>query len=268
MRSLLLAHLAAVLVQASSLAAQATADQARLTLSLGIGGTSGGGNLWRVGQQPLAIDSVTVDTLAVGRRFRSSLAVVFSGTYFPGNHFGFNVEAQLLGLGTRDDCTIVSAGGFTRLFTTDVCSTINNSTRSATSAALSVGGIYRVWSRARIHPYVRANAGFVVSQESFIRTQGIYTDASMTSSTVTLYEDSHASTVQPYFSAGGGLVAVIAPGYQVRLEARNNWVRVPAITGPTAIQGVVPQSQVVGRQTFTFLVNFDVVLERKRGRRY
>jgi hypothetical protein len=250
----------------TALCAQATADQARLMFTIGVGEITGGGTLWRVRNQPYAVQAGVEDTLDVTRRFRNSLDVVFSGTYFPGEHLGFNVEAQLIGLGTRDACELVATQGSAR--TTGLCSSLNRSTRSATSAAVSVGAVFRMWSHQAFHPYVRANAGFVVSQQSFLKATGQYTDSTQGVVDVPLYDDGNPANLQPFFSLGGGAVAVIGRGYQLRFEVRDNWVRVPAITGATVRQGLVPGSSPVGKHLLSFVVGFDVVLERKRGKRY
>lgn len=258
--SLSLLTLAAGICQ--SLPAQ-TADQARLMFTLGFGQTAKTNTLWSVGSQPFQIESGVLDTMAVSRDFRRSLNVVLSGTYFPGDHLGFNVEAQLLGLATEDKCRITfTTGSFE---TIDVCSTINNAKRSATSAAISGGLIYRVASHQVIHPYVRANVGVLITQQSFIKTKGFI---GLDGAELTLYEDRNPARIQPYLSYGGGLVAVIGRGYQFRVEVRDNFVRVPMITGPTARQGLIPPSETVGKHVLSMTIGFDVVLERKRGRRY
>jgi hypothetical protein len=258
-------------VWASALRAQ-TADQARLMFSIGVGQTSGGGTLWSQGHQPFltTVGGVSqVDTLGISRSFRRSLDVVLSGTYFPGDHLGFNVEAQLIGLGTEDGCTIVARGGpIFSTETSDLCSSIARSERSATSVALSGGLIYRLASHQVIHPYVRANTGLLITQQSFLRTKGELQLPTGETSELTLYGDASTATLQPYVSFGGGVVGVIGRGYQFRFEVRDNWVRVPAVSGPTSQQGIEPPHHTVGKHLLTFTIGFDVVLERKRGRRY
>lgn len=260
---LIVSALTATALLPTGLAGQ-TADQARLVFSLGVGQTSGGGTLWRVGRQPLMSAQGDLDTLDVNRHFRRSLSVVFSGTYFPGDHFGFNVEAQLIGLGTNDGCAVVATKGDP--FTADVCNSINRGKRSATSAALSVGGVYRVASHQPIHPYVRGNVGLVFSQQSFLKTYGEYDD-SLGQFLVPLYFDSKSTTVSPYLSLGGGVVVALGRGYQMHFELRDNWVSLPSISGPATL-GSVPPNHRVGKHLLSFIVGLDVVLERKRGRRY
>jgi opacity protein-like surface antigen len=254
-----------VALSAPALAAQTT-DQARLVFSVGLGQTSGGGQLWRVGNQPLG----TGDTVTVNRAFRNSLNISFSGTYFPNDNLGFNAEAQLLGLGTRDGCTIVSLAQPDSLTDTDeVCSSLNSKKRGTSSGTLSVGVVYRVFSRSPIYPYVRANVGMLVSQESFLKMVATIGGSGNTLVDKPVYLDDSPDNLQPYFSFGGGIVTAIGRGYQLRFEVRDNWVRVPVVTGPTSgAPAFVPTHASQGRHVISFVLGFDVVLERKRGRRY
>ena len=231
------------------LTAQATADRARLAFSVGIGQTSGGGTLWSVGQQPIVVGS----TVAITRQFRRSFAVAFAGTYFPDKSLGIAVEAHLLGLGTTDRCQLVTWSGDS--FTRDVCAAIDGTKRPATSVAASVGGVFRIASDQPIHPFVRANVGLVLSPQSFIKVFPVY-------------DDDGGTTLHPYLSFGGGAIAVVGRGYQFRVEVRDNWLTVPRVSAATGLPGVVPRTSSVGKHFLSFLVGFDVVLERKRGRRY
>lgn len=265
MRPLLVPLVAVAALSAAPLSAQ-TADQARLMFSVGIGQSSGGGTLWTVRRQPFQVSGSETDTLFLSRSFRRSLNVVLSGTYFPGNHLGFNVEAQMLGLATEDDCFKASA--FTSPKVDLLCRSINRHEGSGSAVALTGGLIYRFASQQPLHPYVRANVGFLVSQESFIKVAGPYGDSLAVASDATIYADRNSSSIRPTVSVGGGLVAVIGRGYQLRFELRDNWVQVPKVLGPTVIQGVRPRTDIVGKHILTATLGFDVVLERKRGRRY
>lgn len=263
MRLLSSLGLVALFVGATRSASAQTADQARLMFTIGFGQTAKTSQLWSIGHQPFQVGPSVIDTIAVGRDFRRSLNVILSGTYFPGDHLGFNIEAQLLGLATKDRCRIVFTQGSIETF--DVCTSINREERSATSAAISGGLIYRIASRQVIHPYVRANAGMLITQQSFIKTRGF---VGLEDAELTLYEDRNPARIQPYLSWGGGVVAVIGRGYQFRAEIRDNYVRVPMVTGPTARQNLVPPRTTVGKHILSMTIGFDVVLERKRGRRY
>jgi hypothetical protein len=263
------ASLVALTVLAASAArveGQGRADQARLMLSLGIGWTTGGGTLWSVGQQPLVILANEIDTLSVKRLFRDNLNVVFSGTYFPGNNLGFALEAQLLGLATVDGCSIRRTQG--AVITQEVCSSINGDERGSTSTALAVGVMYRIASHNVIHPYFRAMGGMVIDQQSFLKMKGRVTGSTGERADLILYDDDGGTSISPYVGLGGGIVIATGRGFQMRFELRDNWANVPAVSAPTSRQGLIPPSERVGVHRLTATIGFDILLERKRGRRY
>jgi hypothetical protein len=261
-----LVALTVLAASAARLEGQSRADQARLMFSLGMGWATGGGTLWSVGRQPLALQLNEIDTLSVGRAFRNNFNLVFSGTYFPGNNLGFTLEAQLLGLGTVDNCAIRQTLGAT--FTQETCSSINGNERSSSSTALAGGVMYRIASHNVIHPYLRAMAGMVITQESFLKMEGRVTGTSGGAADLILYDDNDGTSISPYIGLGGGIVIATGRGLQMRFELRDNWVNVPGVSGPTSRQGFVPPSDRVGVHRLTATIGFDILLERKRGRRY
>lgn len=257
--------MALVALPVPGLSAQ-TADQARLVFSVGLGQTTGGGQVWSVGKQPFQRD-----TFAISRAFRPSFNVSFGATYFPGNNLGFNAEAFLLGLGTRDGCTIVAAVQPLAWDTRQGCRSLNSKERGTASGALSLGVVYRVLSRAAIYPYVRANLGMVVSQESFLGAVVTIPDSlnRQPPADQFIYIDDSPANIQPYLSFGGGVVTALSRGFQMRFEVRDNWVRVPVVTGPTSgSPAFTPPTSTQGRHVLSFQFVFDIILERKRGRRY
>jgi hypothetical protein len=251
---------------AAGLEGQGRADQARLMFSLGMGWATGGGTLWSVGKQPLAVQLNEIDTLSVSRSFRNNFNAVFSGTYFPGNNLGFTLEAQLLGLGTVDGCTIRQTLG--AAYTQEACSSISGKERSSSSTALAVGVMYRIASHNVIHPYLRAMGGMVIVQESFLKTEGWVSGTTGERADLILYDDDGGTSISPYIGLGGGVVVATGRGFQLRFEIRDNWVNVPGVSGPTSRQGFVPPSDRVGVHRLTATMGFDILLERKRGRRY
>jgi hypothetical protein len=69
-------------------------------------------------------------------------------------------------------------------------------------------------------------------------------------------------------SLGAGFTAQLAPGYQLRWEVRDNMVRMATVAGPTAQDGVPPPTASRLRHLLSMEIGFDVVLERRHGRRY
>lgn len=258
----------AALVAAGSLVsqsamAQRTGDQARLIFTVS-GGIVVGRHLWSIDKQAVQfIDPA--DTFALSRRITSNLAVGFSGTYFGGEHLGIGVEGFLVGLGFEDSCRQVFSSG--SLDVTTACRSIQGATKSATSVFLSAGPVFRINSRSPISPYARANLGLVFSNQSSIRTVGHFL-APEGQVDLIVYDDNHDSRVEPALGIGGGFTAAIARGYQLRWEARDNIVGVQKVTSSTTEARVVPPHELEFKHLFSMTIGFDVVLERRRGRRY
>jgi hypothetical protein len=245
------------------LSAQRTGDQARLMFTVS-GGIVVGEHLWSVGTQAVQfIDPA--DTFALARRITSNLGIAFSGSYFSGEHLGLSVEGFLVGLGFEDSCHQVFASG--NLDVATACSSIQGATKSATSVFLSAGPVYRINSRSLFSPYARANAGLVFSNQSSIRTIGRFPSPEGLVDLI-VYDDDHDSRVEPAVGLGAGFTAAIAQGYQLRWEVRDNIVGVQTVTSSTPDARVIPPHERVFKHLFSLTVGFDVVLERRRGRRY
>jgi hypothetical protein len=243
--------------------AQRTGDQARLIFTVS-GGVVVGRDLWSIDAQAVQFTD-PVDTFALGRRITSNLAVGFSGTYFPGEHMGIAVEGFLVGLGFEDTCRQVFASGSADVAT--ACQSIQGATKSATSVFLSAGPVFRINSRSLLSPYARANLGLVFSNQSSIRTIGHFPSPAGQVDLI-VYDDDHDSRVEPALGLGAGFTAAIARGYQLRWEVRDNIVGVQTVTGATPQARVVPPHERVFKHLFSVTIGFDVVLERRRGRRY
>jgi hypothetical protein len=247
----------------SSAWSQATKDEARLIFTVS-GGAVAGQHLWSVAAQPVQfIDPA--DTVRLSRRIRSSIMIGFSGTYFRGRNFGLAVEGVLLGIGFEDDCQMVFSSGAGAV--DEACLSLQGATKSASAVALSASPIFRVNSQKLISPYVRANLGLVFSNQSSLRTIGNFPTPDGISE-LAIYEDSHDSRVGPMLGLGAGITAQVARGYQLRWEVRDNIVGVQRVTSATALAGVEPPHRVTYKHLFSLAIGFDVVLERRPGRRY
>jgi hypothetical protein len=249
----------------SPVAAQRTADQARLSLGLSAGATTGTG-LWSIRGQPIFTSSVFVDTVNLTRRSRGALAVVFHGTYFPSEHWGFTGEAMLIGLGLEDECELTFASGSGR--GAEICNSINGDESPGSAVALSIGTLYRIMSRKVISPYVRVNAGLVVSQHSTVQTDGFFL-SSGEQTRFTVYADPTRRQAAPVLGLGVGFTAAMGRGYQLRWELRDNIVGVDRVTGPTfGTPNLEPEHDTGLKHVWSMTFGFDVILERRRGRRY
>ena len=243
---------------------QATGDQARLVFTVSAGAVSGS-RLWST--SPQAVQFITpADTFALSRRIRSTLAIGFGGAYFPGENVGFTVEGFLIGLGFEDGCRHVFSSGATA--TQEVCQSIQGNTKAATSVILSGGTIFRSNSRKLFSPYARINAGLVLSSQSSIRTTGQFINTAGEITDVFVYTDDHNSRLDPALALGIGFTAAVAKGYNLRWELRDNITGVQRVTSTIPIRASIPPHQRVFKHLFSVTLGFDVVLERRRGRRY
>ncbi len=263
LRSLLCLSLVAPAMLPMPALAQATADQARLLLGITIGAVSGK-QLWSIGAQ--AVQHISqADTFALSRRIRPNLVVGFGGTYFPGENIGLAVEGFLLGLGLEDSCRHVFSSGSTNMV--EVCQSIQGREKTASAVVLSAGPVFRFNSRKPVSPYLRANLGFVLSNQSSIRTDGEFPTQDFPSP-VLVYADERNSRIDPSLALGAGFTAAISKGYHIRWEIRDNIAGIQQVTGAIPISGAVPPHKRVFKHLFSMTLGFDVILERRRGRRY
>jgi hypothetical protein len=263
------------------LAAQRTRDQSTLVITL-MPGFVWGSDLWSVDRQPIfaspgspdpLTDPPVFDTLALKREIRSSIAMSFAATYFPGANIGFTGEAVLLGVGYRDTCRLVaSTQPRPREICTDPPGGINNFEKAATAVVVSAGAIGRINSRKRLSPYARLGGGVLVSNQSSLRTIGTdFPDGSDPDGApvdVIVYDDDRSTRFTPALLLGLGFTAQLSPGFQLRWEARDNVVGVRAVTAATTTDGTIPPSELRFKHLPSVFIGIDVVLERRRGRRY
>jgi hypothetical protein len=243
---------------------QATGDQSRLVFTVSAG-VVGGTRLWS--SAPQAVQFINpADTFALTRRIRPSLAFGFGGVYFPGENLGFTVEGFLIGLGFEDSCRQVFSSGSSAV--AEVCQSIQGKKKAATSVILSGGTLLRFNSRKLFSPYGRVNAGLVLSNQSSLRTAGQFVNSSGRIEDLFVYSDDHNSRVDPSLALGAGFTVAVAKGYNLRWEVRDNITGVQRVTGTIPIAGFVPPHGRVFKHLFSMTVGFDVVLERRKGRRY
>jgi len=247
----------------SSAWSQATKDQSRLIFTVAAG-VVGGRDLWSVDKQPVQFISPT-DTFALQRSIRSSIAIEFEGTYFPGDNLGISIDGFLIGLGFEDGCRLAFSSGSSDAAT--ACQSIQGATKPANAVSLSAGPILLFNSQSLFSPYLRASGGVVFSNQSSIRTTGSFPTPDG-SSTLIVYDDDKESRVEPSLALGVGFTAAVAPGYQLRWEVRDNITGVQKVTGPTPEARVIPPHEVSYQHLISLTIGFNVVLERRRGRRY
>ena len=264
MRTPLLLAALGCLAVAGPAHAQKTEDEARLVFTMGLTYTSGS-DLWSVENQPILAPGTGFDLVSIDRNLTNSIGILFSGMYFPKPNLGFVGEVFFTGLGLQDGCAVTSANPDPR--TEEVCASINGNKRSASTVLISVGPVYRVGADQPISPYVRGQVGILVNNLSPIATSGTVVNNGETLQYV-IYEDPTSTRVTPGFVFGAGITAVIGKGWQLRTEVRDNLVQMATVAGPSAPGSDDPEIVNKWKNLFSIVVAADIVLEKKRGRRY
>lgn len=271
MRRSLSLLVALVLTLAGSAAAQRRSDQARLSFGIAFG-YNGATNIWKVDGQEL-FDDTARDTATFTREVRPTIGLAFSGVYYPNDHWGVSGEAHLIGLGFTDGCTLRSNSGSVR--NQQVCLVVNGQNSPGTTVAGTIGGIYRPFPWTDFQPYIRANAGLLVSQQSSIRMRGTIKiqdpDGAPGDSALSdyyVFQDKHPASVTPTFALAGGMTAFVSRAYQIRFEVKDNIVSLEHVTGTVPLPNEEPPSERKIHHVFSLAIGLEVVLEKKRGRRY
>ncbi len=244
----------------------ATGSQA--SLIFGVAGTFTTNNsLWAVPNQPLLLTPPTADTLDLTRVIDGGLGLMFYGMYFPKKNFGLSGEVFFLGTDYEDECKVAFTtgdGGPDPNPTRTVCADVDATSRSTATVMLTVGGVARLSPRGAISPYLRAAGGLALINRSSVAMAG------QSGGLVrVIYSDDNTRSVSPAAVLGLGFTAQSKRGgYQVRLEIRDNIIGYDAVTGAGPPGGGRPPTEVSYHHFFTFLIGFEVVLEKSRGRRY
>lgn len=256
---------------ACPLAAQ-TNPQPNIVLTIG-GGVVTGHSLWTVDKQQLCMlnagggCSGTYDTLRIARSISPSLILGASGTYFPWPHLGFHAEISYLGLPIDDTCTPV-------LLNPDpptqraqqMCDNLTATAGTGGAISLFVGATLRAASRKAISPYARFNIGMVNLSTSTTEVVGAYVDAAGIQERQ-IIEDLGGSGASFMLGAALGFTTPVGAGYQFRLEVRDIVNSLTRVTGPANDLAIAPTESRYYHH-LGLVLGLDIVLERKRGRRY
>jgi hypothetical protein len=247
-----------------------TRPEPQLLLTI-LGGVSTGTTLYGNLRQRLNLieDPAAIDTVALGRRLSTGILIGASTTFFPSAHVGLTAEMLFHGPGLDDDCTVVhrAPSPIQDGYNEAVCSDIAATGRVASTIAFSVGGLYRIAPRGGVKPYVRAQAGITLRNGSTVEVTGRFLDAQSVVRSRVVIADPDARALHPTASIGAGVMVPFAPGYQVRLEGRDQLLFVRRVTGPADALAIAPTERILVHSIGLVLM-LDIVLEQKRGRRY
>jgi hypothetical protein len=275
-----IAALAVALAAGGTAAARAqTAEQPNLIFTIS-GGYLTGGSLWNIDRQPASVAQnvgYLWDTVSLARVLRPGFAATLGATYFGTPHLGYNVEVGFFGIGSESRCApVVPFKPDADSKDQQACNYVQGQNIRGDVVGFLAGLIWRFTTRG-IQPYARAAAGGAIVGTSYVETWGpVIVGASTgqgTEQNVFFLAEKSRKDVTWMVSLGVGAMLPLAPGYQLRFEVRDVITSLAVATGPAVPDTLSSNppyaptgTKVVHLPTIT--VGLDVVLERKRGRRY
>jgi hypothetical protein len=249
-----------------------TPDHSNLVLTI-VGGVVTGHPLWTIDRQPFCLlngsgaCSGFYDTLQLRRSITSSVSIGASATYFPWPHLGFHAELSYLGLPIDDTCTPVSP------YVSDpdqkhqqICENLSGQSGSGGAISVFAGVTVRAAPGRAFSPFLRGSVGVVNLSGSTVEVIGDYVDGTGQNARQVI-SDQTPRRVSPMFGAAVGFTTPLSPGYGFRLEVRDIMTALDRVTGPANDLTVAPIASRYYHH-IALMLGLDVVLERKRGRRY
>jgi len=266
------------LVTASGIAQ--TPSQPNLVLTI-FGGVVSGNSLWSVARFSICVRNTTdnncssaVDTLRLTRDASSSLIAGAMGTYFTGPNVGITAEVFYLGLPLDDGCSGVfynpdpGADPFYGPRNEQTCSNVTAASPSTSAIAFFGGLVLRAASSRGISPYVRGSLGIVSYPSGTVEMSGSFIQGGNVRSRAIII-DENPKRIGFSGQLAAGITARLGPGYQFRFELRDVLVPLKRVTGPAVLANGL-QAPTVNKLFHQpgLIMGLDVVLEKKRGRRY
>jgi len=276
MRPFVCVTIAAVALAPAPLPAQ-TPSAPHLYLSM-FGGYRTGRHLWTLNDQPFLVQTPIgpnpgqYDTLDLQHEVNPGFVIGAAGTYFPRPNLGFEGEIAFLGMGVESRCAIrqVDPPAMGDV-DPELCTSLNGASSSLSAVSFSVGLVGRLRPDKATYPYVRAGVGVVARTRSTIELIGTFADTARNAlEEVIIVGDSFPNKTRAHLSFAAGLALSLGPASQLRLEARDIVTSLDRVTGlADASRGTLyPPHAGRSLHSFAFIVAFDVILEKRRGRRY
>lgn len=257
-----------------------TPSQPNVILTI-FGGVVTGNSLWSVGRQPVCVlntsddnCSPAFDTLRLTRESTTSLLLGVQGTYYTGPNLGYTAEVFYLGLPLDDSCSGIfynpdpGADPFYGPRNEQTCNSISAAAPSTSAIAFFGGMIFRLAATRGISPYVRGSMGIVSYSTGTVEMSGDFVQSGNVRSRAIIVDDNPKKIA---FSGqlAAGMSVRLGPGYQFRFELRDVLIPLVRVTGPAVLANRLqaPTTSKLFHQA-ALIMGFDVVLEKKRGRRY
>ena len=269
-----LSSVVGLLAAAALLTARAGAQtnpEPRLIFSI-FGGVTKSPDLYDIPLQPLLlVFTPEYDTLALRRQTTTAPMVGLNATVYGSSGFGLTAEAAYIGVRIDDDCRILYEHEDLQRRNYQLCNDIARRGGTVSNVGFTIGGAYRLAARSAVSPFVRLQGGISIKSASLVDMAGAYTELTSDNQTVArtriVIADENNVSVHPMLAGAVGVSLALSPGYHIRAEVRDHIMRFQRPTGPAGDQGQVEIEGFWGHVP-ALVFGFDIVLERKRGRRY
>lgn len=259
-----------VLFLVGSSASAQRGDQPNLVLTV-FAGVSAGHGLWTISGQPYCSESSCNvssphDTFDLSRDATSSLIAGVGATFFTSSHVGLQAEVSYMGLSFEDHCRDVFASISPR--NAEICARVNSTPLSTSAIVFSAGVLLRAAPHGWTSPYIRGSIVLATYSTGTIEMPSFFIDpATQLPQPIGILEDPNPKGSGVGVQLGAGFTSKLGPGYQVRFELRD------VVSPLERATGIAGESRVPPKATRLFhhvalAIGIDVILERKRGRRY
>ena len=249
-----------------------SAPDTRLMFSI-FGGIASHGDLWHIPKQQYLtlLPQPLYDTLNLRRRLVTGPVIGVNATFYGSSHWGLSGEIVYVGLRKDTDCSFVYMVPDGQQRNEQVCNDITATVTSASNVGVSVGGAFRFLTRSLVTPYVRLHGGLSIRSSSLVQTVGrlalTLPDGSVALRERIVISDDQDVRLYPLVAGAAGIMFTLSPGYQIRVEVRDQLMVLQRPTGPANDLAVVDIESFIGHSP-ALVFGFDIVLEQKRGRRY
>lgn len=237
------------------------------------GGLTLGGDFWQVSPQPYPVPPNAADSFTLGRIRRPGLVATLGASLFRSPHLGYWAEVGYFGIATESRCRPLGPYAPDPDNTTQqACDGIQGAHVPSSTVGFQLGLVYRIAPARFVSPYLRAGAGLATLGASFVQTAAVVGSqqcAPNSTCQVALLTDRNRRDVSGMATAAAGFTLSTGPAYKVRIEARDLVAWLPNVEGPAppgALQAPPVGTKV--RHVLVFTAGVDIVLVRRRGRRY
>ena len=278
MRALLRPVVAAAVlsaVLAPSVRAQ-EGQQATLILSVGLG-VHTGHSLWGIDAQPLSVlgtaNPTLYDTLRLSRSISSGLVATFAATYFPSGKVGLRGGVSFFDLGMDNTCAPVAPYVLdSEQKNQQLCENLTGTVSGNSTLLLDVGVTVRALPRGRTSPYLHGGLGYAIHSGGTLGVSSTFVQGGALASRQIIAEES-AKSGSLTLQLAAGVTQPIGSGYQLRLEVRDDLFGLERATGPADGLGRLKEPPPSRAETgwyhhLSLVIGLDIILERKRARRY